>query len=186
MNSSVTRLPQTSARMTSGGRQPRSFPSPQYDDVNDTDMEWRYDKETTLVLHDADDCTICDQWGRHYFAHVRRTCGTLKEAREARLEDLNGRGEWRQELSALRNNVQLLQGALTRDLAALHSEIQQLQGAVASLVASQRDDAQTPRRRKLVHPPCTPSPQLVHPTRTSTPSVVAISPGPSYDIPRDI
>ncbi|KAH9012573.1 hypothetical protein EDB85DRAFT_1900241 [Lactarius pseudohatsudake] len=192
------RPPQTSARMTSAGRQPRSFPSPQHDDVSDgdvsdddlddMDLEWSYDKCTTLILHDADDCTFCNQWKRHYFTHVRGSCRTLQEAREARLEDLNGRGEWRQELSALRNNVQLLQGTLTQDLAALHSEIQQLQGAVASLVASQRDDAQTPRRRKLVHPPRTPSPQLqvVHSTRTSTPSVVAISPGPSYDIPRDI
>ncbi|KAH9174100.1 hypothetical protein EDB89DRAFT_1904813 [Lactarius sanguifluus] len=184
------RYPQTSTWMTSGGRQPRS--SPQLNDVNDTEMEWSYDKETMLILHDANDCIICDRWGRHYFAHVRRTCKTLEKAREARIEDMNGRGEWRQELSALRNNVQLLQGTLTQDLAALCNEIQQLQGTIASLaslVASQRKDAQTPRRRKLVHPPRTPSPHLqaVHstPSRTSTPSVVAISPGPSYDICRD-
>ncbi|KAH9013464.1 hypothetical protein EDB85DRAFT_1899740 [Lactarius pseudohatsudake] len=204
MNSSVARLPktsarmtsagrqpQTSARMTSAGRQPRSFPSPQHDDVsdddvsdgdandddlNDMDMEWSYDKCTTLILHDADDCTFCSQWGRHYFAHVRGSCRTLQEAREARLEDLHGREEWRQDLSALRNNVQLLQGTLTQDLAALHSEIQQLQGAVASLVASQREDAHPTRRRKLVHPP---------PTRASTPSVEAISPGPSSNMRRD-
>ncbi|KAH9016006.1 hypothetical protein EDB85DRAFT_1898421 [Lactarius pseudohatsudake] len=175
MNSSVARLPktsarmtsagrhpQTSARMTSAGRQPRSFPSPQHDDVsdgdandddlNDMDMEWSYDKCTTLILHDADDCTFCSQWGRHYFMHVRGSCRTLQEARE------------------------LLQGTLTQDLAALHSEIQQLQGAVASLVASQREDAHPTRRRKLVHPP---------PTRASTPSVEAISPGPSSNMRRD-
>ncbi|KAH8978260.1 hypothetical protein EDB86DRAFT_2836952 [Lactarius hatsudake] len=177
MNSSVARLPKTSARMTSAGRQPRSFPSPQHDDVsdgdandddlNDMDMVWSYDKCTTLILHDADDCTFCSQWRRHYFTHVRGSCRTLQESREARLEDLHGREEWRQDLSALRNNVRLLQGTLTQDLAALHSEIQQLQGAVASLVAS---------RRKLVHPP---------PTRASTPSVEAISPGPSSNMRRD-
>ncbi|KAH8978425.1 hypothetical protein EDB86DRAFT_2836788 [Lactarius hatsudake] len=161
----------------SAGRQPRSFPSPQHDDVsdgdandddlNDMDMVWSYDKCTTLILHNADDCTFCSQWRRHYFTHVRGSCRTLQESREARLEDLHGREEWRQDLSALRNNVRLLQGTLTQDLAALHSEIQQLQGAVASLVAS---------RRKLVHPP---------PTRASTPSVEAISPGPSSNMRRD-
>ncbi|KAH9011553.1 hypothetical protein EDB85DRAFT_1900966 [Lactarius pseudohatsudake] len=175
MNSSVARA-RTCARMSSGTRAPRSTPSPQPDDVNDTDMEWRYDQETTLILHDADDCLYCDQWGRHYFAHVRRTCRSLEEAREARLEDMNGRGELRRELSALRNNVQVLQGVLTRDLAALHSEIQQLKDVIDSLVASQREDAHPTRRRKLVHPP---------PTRASTPSVEAISPGPSSNMRRD-
>ncbi|KAH8978129.1 hypothetical protein EDB86DRAFT_2837038 [Lactarius hatsudake] len=158
MNSSVARLPKTSARMTSAGRQPRSFPSPQHDDVSDGDAN---DDD----LNDMD--MAVDQWRRHYFTHVRGSCRTLQESREARLEDLHGREEWRQDLSALRNNVRLLQGTLTQDLAALHSEIQQLQGAVASLVAS---------RRKLVHPP---------PTRASTPSVEAISPGPSSNMRRD-
>ncbi|KAH9016693.1 hypothetical protein EDB85DRAFT_1898001 [Lactarius pseudohatsudake] len=126
--------------------------------VEDFQIEWRYHKDTHLILHDNDECKTCDTWSMHYFIHTTHGNDTFQEAQTARDSFRRELEEWRQELAALRR------------------EFQEVRQELKDTVASLRDDAQTPprRRRKRVHRARTPSP---------TPSVVEVSPGPSYDIP---
>ncbi|KAH9018902.1 hypothetical protein EDB84DRAFT_1442272 [Lactarius hengduanensis] len=110
--------------------------------VEDFQIEWRYHKDTHLILHDNDECKTCDTWSMHYFIHTTHGNDTLQEAQTARDSFRRELEEWRQELAALRR------------------EFQEVRQELKDTVASLRDDAQTPprRRRKRVHRARTPSP----------------------------
>ncbi|KAH9022619.1 hypothetical protein EDB85DRAFT_1895147 [Lactarius pseudohatsudake] len=124
------------------------IPSPSLP-VEDFKIKWSYDEDTRLVLHDIDECKTCETWSMHHFVHTTHGNDTLQKAEAARDSLRREMEEWRQELAALRR------------------EFQEIQQELKDAVGSQRDDAQTPRRRKRIRRARTPSP---------TSSVVEVSP----------
>ncbi|KAH9021088.1 hypothetical protein EDB84DRAFT_1441603 [Lactarius hengduanensis] len=117
--------------------------------VEDFKIKWSYDEDTRLVLHDIDECKTCETWSMHHFVHTTHGNDTLQKAEAARDSLRREMEEWRQELAALRR------------------EFQEIRQELKDTVGSQRDDAQTPCRRKRIRRARTPSP---------TSSVVEVSP----------
>lgn len=142
-------------------------PPPPREKTPKLDMDWRYNEDMRLILHNLADCDVCRKWAKHYATHLFSRDPSLLQARKDRDR---AHSEGRQELAALR-----------QELAALRQELEEVRQEVKDAVARQGDE-DMPRRRKVARHAHTHTP--LHTTAPSSPRAVAHSPGPAATPPQ--
>lgn len=160
--------------------------------------QWSCDEDTGFILHDFRNCELCSEWMDHYNddafnlsimkAIKDRDHAIQEQALDSVRKELEER---RQELAAIRRELEEARKELKEaqpDQARLrgndnHLSVDRLRDDLQDAAHHRPSLSHSPRRRDLKRARCTRTPSPHGSETPSSPSIVALSPGPCDPTP---